>query len=269
MSSLGGGTLNSGGMTQVMRAAVCRLFGFGLSLCLFALSGFPGFADDRVLTLYGGDKHAPIVCNPDPDAPGSLSEKATEMFRRAGYRVRVECTAWSRAQAVVKADPNGIILNMARTPERENEYLWLLKTGEVDYGIATTRTDLTSLADALRVGPVVAVRGTPRVTELQSIGPDTNIVQVNDPGQAARMLVSGRVVAWYDTDTRMRREWAEMAPSIRPFFVSIRRVSGYLAAGTLLSGADRIQSELEKAAASMREDGTWQAIDLRYAVPSR
>lgn len=261
--------MNSGEMAQVMQAGVFKLFGFGLSLCLFVVSVRPGFADDRVLTLYGGDKHGPIVCNNDPAAPGSLTEKAIEMFRRAGYQVRVECTAWNRAQAVVKADPNGIILNIARTPDREKDYLWLLKTGEVDYGIATTRADLTSLADALRAGPVVAVRGTPRVTELQAIGPDTNIVQVNDPGQAARMLVSGRVVAWYDTETRIRREWAENAPLIRPFFVSIRRVSGYLAAGPVLHGADHIRSELEQAAAAMREDGTWQAIDLRYAVPSR
>lgn len=246
-----------------------RVCGFGVGLFLVLLSGLPAAAEQRTLTLYGGDKQAPIVCNDEAGRPGALTEKATEMFRRAGYAVRIECTAWSRAQALVKSDPDGIILNIARTPEREEEYRWLVKTGEVDYGIATTRNDVTSLATALQAGPVVAVRGTPRVTELQVVGSDRNIVQVNDPEQAARMLISNRVIAWYDTDTRMRRTWAELAPVIRPNFVTVRRVSGYLAGGHILQGAEQISLGLERAMMSMREDGSWQAIDLRYSASSK
>lgn len=245
----------------------------GVFLSVFAV--WPAVAEDnrpaqRVITLYGGEKQGPVVCNGSSVGPGMLTERAVELFRRAGYAVRIECTAWNRAQTVVKSDPDGVVLNMARTPEREGDYIWLLKTGELDYGIATADPSLRTLEAALQKGMVAAVRGTPRVTELQAIGPERHIVQVNDPEQAARMLTSGRVVAWYDTSTRIERFWPDGSnASSRPFFVPTRRIAGYLAAGFALRDEGRIRAQLEQAFTAMKADGSWAAIGRRYAGLAR
>lgn len=228
-------------------------------------------ADLRQITLYGGEKQSPYVCH-TKDRPGQVTERIIEVFRRAGYDTHIECTAWNRAQALVKTDPDGVILNLARTPERENEYLWLLKTGEARYGLASLLHGYPSLEAALQEGSVAVVRGTPRAAELLAIGPESRVLQVNDPEQAARLLYGGRVVAWYETPGRIEREWAALSAATAagvktdPVFSPVHTIEGFVAAGQMFTDADTVRRAMQAVYQDMRESGRWAEIGRLYPV---
>lgn len=227
----------------------------------------PAAAQD--LFLYGDDHQGPFV-GPD-DAPGLFREATEEMLRRADVPYTLILTPWRRAQAELKAGAGGIIMNLARTPAREEEFRWLVRVVSTPYVLVSRTQGYDALSEACADGLVVALAGTPRAEEAASLCGAGQVIPINDPQQAVRLLQSGRAVAWYEIELRALHAWRsagydpEMLKSGRP----LQTFDSYLAASLALPEAEALQKRLQQAFATMQADGTWEAILAAYVGPVR
>lgn len=74
-----------------------------------------------------------------------VSTKIVEAtLKQAGLESRIEVYPWARAFYIATSVPNVLIYNMARTPERENEFHWIGPVANYRLGLVrlTERTDL-------------------------------------------------------------------------------------------------------------------------------
>jgi polar amino acid transport system substrate-binding protein len=75
-----------------------------------------------------------------------VSTKIVEAtLKQAGLESRIEVYPWARAFYIATSTPNVLIYNMARTPEREDEFHWIGPVANYRLGLVrlTERTDLT------------------------------------------------------------------------------------------------------------------------------
>lgn len=198
---------------------------------------------------------------------GLFGELMQAICLRLQRECRYQSVPWKRVQVTVATDPQGIVLNIGRIPEREDALVWLLDVLPTAYVLASRDKTYDTLADALRDGPVVVMGGTPRAQELLAQKqPGQVVVEVTDPEQAARMLHGGRVTAWYEIDLRVGYLWHRLqypADSMRqgkPIGLS----RSYIAGSPLLKDAPAIEAEMQRTFAQMKADGSWQKILSRY-----
>lgn len=66
-------------------------------------------------------------------------------LKQAGLQSRIEVYPWARAFYIASSTPNVLIYNMARTPERENDFHWIGPVAKYRFGLVrlTERTDLS------------------------------------------------------------------------------------------------------------------------------
>ncbi len=72
-------------------------------------------------------------------------------------------------QLEVDADPHGIALNLARTPAREEDFVWLLEVLPTCYVLNSPQARFDTFEQALDAGPVAVMAGTPRALELEAV----------------------------------------------------------------------------------------------------
>lgn len=216
------------------------------------------------IILYGDDHQVPFV-GPD-EAPGLFREATEEMLRRAALPYTVVLTPWRRAQAELKAGGGGLIMNLARSPAREADFLWLVKILPTPYVMVSPGRVYDRLQDACDDGVVIALAGTPRAEEATAVCGAERVIAVNDPQQAVRLLQGGRAVAWYEIDLRAIHAWR--SAGYPPEALKIGRhqqiFDSYLAASLTVPDAEGLQTRLANAFATMQADGTWEAILASY-----
>jgi polar amino acid transport system substrate-binding protein len=82
---------------------------------------------------------------------GYLTEKAQEIIRRSGATSSISSTSLARGLQATKTEENTCLLNLRRTPERENLFTWvgpLTSTDWVLYGRNSDNRTLKTLEDA-------------------------------------------------------------------------------------------------------------------------
>lgn len=82
------------------------------------------------------------VINGQVDGVSTKIVEAT--LKQAGLESRIEVYPWARAFYIATSTPNVLIYNMARTPEREDEFHWIGPVANYRLGLVrlTERTDL-------------------------------------------------------------------------------------------------------------------------------
>ena len=81
-------------------------------------------------------------------AKGLYVDVLEQVERKTGHRFTWRFQPWARAQLSAQADPNGLIVNFTRTPEREPRYQWVGVLGWGRYGVFTLRkSEARTLAD--------------------------------------------------------------------------------------------------------------------------
>ncbi|WP_028240957.1 substrate-binding periplasmic protein [Stutzerimonas azotifigens] len=218
------------------------------------------------INVYVGTGQMPFA-----DHGGKRSGIFGELMQELCVRMDVECqfrsVPWKRVQLEVDADPHGIALNLARTPAREEDFVWLLEVLPTCYVLNSPQARFDTFEQALDAGPVAVMAGTPRALELEAVRQgEQRVVEVTDPELAARMLRSGRVVAWYEIDSRSRYLWHRLGYDDEPLLAGATqgRVHSYIAASRQLEGAENLRTRMREAFAAMIADGTWQRILSGY-----
>lgn len=129
-----------------------------------------------------------------------MSSKIVQrIMEEADLTYEIVSLPWVRAVETLKATPNSLIFNMARTQEREGQFLWIHQHQEEYYqliGLDGIGDQVTSLADVREKGyRVQCSGGTASCDALQDAGlePDTRVrVGRNHIASLVGLLVRGR-----------------------------------------------------------------------------
>lgn len=81
----------------------------------------------------------------DGKVDGVSTQIVLATLKQAGLESRIEVYPWARAFYIASSIPNVLIYNMARTPDRENEFHWIGPVANYRLGLVrlSERTDLT------------------------------------------------------------------------------------------------------------------------------
>lgn len=127
-----------------------RLSSIPILLMLAAVPS-PALAAPQVVQVFGSD-FPPYSYEDNGRAAGSATDRVRNLLQAAGLAAMIEIYPWARAYRTAKATQDALLYPVARTPEREDEFVWL---GElVDYDVRLWRLAgrqdivLTTLADA-------------------------------------------------------------------------------------------------------------------------
>ncbi|WP_073266849.1 substrate-binding periplasmic protein [Phytopseudomonas punonensis] len=217
------------------------------------------------LNIYVGQGQMPFADGVARRA-GLFGELMHELCARTAQQCIFRSVPWRRVLSEAEGDPHGIVLNLGRTPEREAGFVWLLDVLPTPYVLVSLDHPFDTLADALQAGPVAVMGGTPRADEINRIRTgDQRVVEVTDPQQAAQLLQSGRVVAWYEIDLRALYLWREMdAKPPLQLGKPLSSTRSHIAGSLKLEGAQALSQQMNTAFAEMHRDGSWQRILARY-----
>jgi len=120
------------------------------------------------------------------------------MLHQAGLIPQYEVYPWARAYRIAESTPNVLIYNMARTPDREQQFEWIGKVGRYKFGFLklASRSDIRvqKLSD-LHHYVIGAQRDDFSAEWLRTVAkiPDTQLQLQADVVETWRLLVNGKL----------------------------------------------------------------------------
>ncbi|MES2317350.1 MAG: transporter substrate-binding domain-containing protein [Pseudomonadota bacterium] len=208
----------------------------------------------------------PLTINA-PERKGLVGDIVIEAIKRAGYQPRIIVVPNNRALTVV-ASPDmhdTLIIPLARLEEREPKYTWIAPIVKVNRGFFSTKRQVHSFDEARVSFTLIGVaRGTAGISILHREGfDDKQIYELNQGEGALKMLMMGRIDAWYGPIAEGR---AMLKAINAPDKVAISSPLGptfnYLGCSKICDPA--IVARLAGALKEMEADGTSKAIRLKY-----
>ena len=163
---------------------------------LAALAAGPGLAwSAPPLSWVAGDL-PPFAWDAPGGGRGFAHDLAVAMAQRLDRPGGVTYVPWARAVRMVEQGPAYGVFPLARTPDREARFQWLVPLMTVHYGLYTlatqSRLELAQLRE-LRVG---VLRGSPIAAHLRAEG-FGHIIEAKDYRDLLRLLRNGALQAIY------------------------------------------------------------------------
>lgn len=163
-------------------------------LCVAACLSVSHFAHAAEFTIYTSS-FARLVEPQGEGATGLYVDVLAQVERRTGHHFVWKFQPWARAQLSARSDPNGLIPNFTRTPERESQYSWVGVVGWGRYGLFVPRKLFGKSLAMLKGVKVGHLNGSEVVGVLQELG-FTNLEAATNSESNARKLHLGRIDAW-------------------------------------------------------------------------
>lgn len=196
---------------------------------------------------------------------GVIYEIVQELARRVGQSPHIEFLPWARAQLKAQSTPNIGILPLARVPERESKYVWIIRILEdpyVFFAKKNTKFDISSIEAArnLRIG---TFRGSLAEVLLRKEG-FKNFKSVDSDVQNVKMLKLNRIDVWVAPLSFKNRykEKGGLGEDELRVGATVVMLQEYFAASKSLD-AETIQ-KWQKAFQSMKQDGSYALIMKKY-----
>lgn len=205
----------------------------------------------------------PYTLGADAARPGISHDLLVEMASRAGVALEITYLPWGRAQETVQKTPNSLLFTATRSAAREDKYGWVALMVQPQEVFVTVGPRIDSYEAASSLSQVLVLANTPRSRRLQDAGM-SDLTEVTEVEQAARMLNGGRVEAWYTLNQRAAAAFVEVGldPSQLVFGEALKTSDNWLASNLEFDPA--IAAALAKALEEMRADGTYDAVLERY-----
>jgi polar amino acid transport system substrate-binding protein len=165
-------------------------------LILIVTAAFANFAMAAELRLVSAD-FDPYSFSDGKGSKGVMYEVVQEIARRVGQNNFIEFVPWARAQTIAKTQPNVGILPLARVPERESDYVWLLEILHdpyVFFAKKDTQFDI-SILEAVKNLRIGTFGGSLAEVLLQKKG-FKNFKSVTTDLQNVLMLKANRIDVW-------------------------------------------------------------------------
>jgi polar amino acid transport system substrate-binding protein len=229
------------------------------------LASGAGFANE--LTLYLMEV-PPLTLN-EPARKGVVGDIVIEAIRRAGHSTKLVVVPSARAMGIVQSDDSrdALLIPLARQPAREQFYTWIAPVIKVNRAFFALDRKVNSFAEArASLRHIAVARGTAGVNILREQGfADTQIYQVADTIAGAKMLLLGRVDAWYGPALQFREWQRSEDPGYRAKMgAHLGATFNYLACSLRCDPA--LRAQLADTIAKMRKDGSIKAIEARYGI---
>lgn len=208
----------------------------------------------------------PLTLN-EAGRKGIVGDLVLEAMRRAGYSARVEVVPSNRAMALVQSTvmQNALIIPLARQKEREALYTWIAPVARVQRAFFSLDRKVQSFDEARKgLHSIAVARGTAGRNILREQGfADSQLYEVADTSAAARMLLLGRVDAWYGPVLQFK-EWMRSADPQHhvQMGAQLGPTVNYLACSKVCDPV--MVARLAEAVDQVNKDGTAKAIEGRY-----
>jgi polar amino acid transport system substrate-binding protein len=143
----------------------------------------------------------PFAIESGPDHPGALASLVHDMALRLGTASTIQFYPWTRALSMVGTQPRTLILPLTRTPERENNYRWIVKLYRQQFVFIALRGASVNLntMHTLRELRIAVLRGSPNESQLLNRN-FQHVLPANSVLDMARMLERGMADAIYGGD---------------------------------------------------------------------
>ncbi|MGB4912296.1 MAG: transporter substrate-binding domain-containing protein [Candidatus Dechloromonas phosphoritropha] len=194
---------------------------------------------------------------------GLVYEVVTEMAKRVGHTGLIEFIPWGEAQRIARTQPNIGILARTRTPERENQYRWLVRVVTDDLILVGGQgVDVSSL-DKVKDRPVGVLGRSGAEALLRERG-FTRIKPQPEEWINARLMQQRRIDAWLAPRLMVIYAMHEVGGNLEAlnFGEIVRKSEIYLAASKDLPDAEA--QKWERAFEAVKADGTYQRIADEY-----
>jgi ABC-type amino acid transport substrate-binding protein len=230
----------------------------GLGLALMPASGLGAPAAEEV-AVYSYDL-PPVVYDHRGEISGPAARIVAALCRTAGLSEKPVPVPVARLLTTVE-EGRAIAFPLARNPEREPRFHWIVKLYDDSFSFATLKphSPVLSLDQARRL-PAVTVNNAGAPKNLLAAQGFTNLDQANSEAQNAFKLFAGNVDAWFSVSSGFRpiARINGMDPARIEIGPPIHRVEAYLIGSKNLpeSLVDRLRNRF----AEMKANGEYDAI---------
>lgn len=205
----------------------------------------------------------PFAMESPAGARGFAHDLAVAMAQRLGRTTQVTYVPWARAVRMAQQGPDYGIFPLARTPDREDSFQWLVPLMTVRYGLYTLATESRLELDQLRSMRVGVLRGSPIAANLRAEHFKI-IVEAKDYRDLLRLLREKALDAVY-AGTPMLEAAMDEYGQARPLFVlqtTLGEATLYMAASLALDAAEA--QRWVDAYRQLEDNGTVTRIRRRY-----
>lgn len=148
------------------------------------------------LRWLGGDL-PPFVWQGSNGPQGYAYELLVLMAQKLGRKPDLSFFPWARSVKLTLEGETYGVFPLARTPDRETQFRWLIPLAHVHYGFfASSANSGLQGIDQLRTQKVVVLRGSPIIRNLQAQG-FTDITEAKDYRDMLRLVAMGVATAAY------------------------------------------------------------------------
>lgn len=198
-------------------------------------------------------------------AQGYAHDLVTAMAQRLGRKVDVAYYPWARAVRLAEQGEAVGVFPLARTPDREAKFRWLIPLMAVRYVFLTLATDKPPTLDELRRRHIGLLRGSPIIQNLRAER-FASVVEAKDYSDLLRMLSQRSIDAVYAGGPMLDAAIDQYGYDRAQFtgHVTLGEATLYLAAS--LRVADKEAELWLKAYAALEDDGTVARLRRRYLL---
>jgi len=220
------------------------------------------------LTWIAGDL-PPFVWQGPKGPEGFAYELAVAMAKRLGRKPEVQFYPWARAvRMALEGDAYGVF-PLARTPDREQQFRWLIPLMRVEYGFFVRQTAAERPAvnptqlDELRSTRVGVLRGSPIIKNLQAQN-FTRVIEAKDYKDLLRMLNEGILDAIYAGTPMLQASMDEYGYQRSAFVLGTHLGEAELYMGTSLKLDAAEAEQWLRAYRQLQDDGTIARLQREY-----
>lgn len=201
---------------------------------------------------------------------GFSVEIAKEVARRIGYpTLKIHLLPFRRAIYVPRQQSGVVLTNIVRNRSRENHYKWLYKTTDISSHYVTKSPGISYTHETAAKLNLVGVFSGSAVHIALKKQKGVNIRAARDEQTNLKMLMAGRIDAWYSSTVLIRGALLNLPSISWKDLVIGERVGNIISvyAAASLDMPDEEVLKWRKAFETLKEDGTYQTIMERYLKP--
>lgn len=241
-------------------------------LCVLILIvwGRVAFASGQNLMIVGGNQSPGNFPDLNGKPIGLMVDVVGEIHKRLGITGEIRLLPWARAFDIAKKQPNVVILSLARTPEREDQFHWIMLVMRKPWVFYAKRGSgigkiIKSLDDAKKVKLIGVLRGDIRADWLKSQG-FANLEEVTDVTQNIQKLYLGRVPLIFTSPEDAAESCKKLGLNMRDLEpVMIPNSSHSYIAMSKNGTSLEIVKKWQKVGQQMKNDGTFQQLAKKWA----
>lgn len=233
-------------------------------ICLFVYN--IASADEfQILTV---EEPPSSFMNVEDEPSGFSVDIVREIQHRINNNDPIKVVPELRALKTASEVPNVVLFSFSRTPERENNFHWimlLMRKPWVMYSKKGAGFILTSLEDSRKMRSIGVVRGDVRALYLQQMG-FSNLEVVAQHEQNVKKLMSGRIQMLFYEPPGMSFICRKLGLPMSAFEPVLKTAISELYIMMSKKGTDpKAVNKWQSAARGIKEDGTFQRIAEKWA----